>query len=86
MNVGNHQDKNVVSGSNLCRHDRSMSAKCADIWLFGRHVADMSATFPAKAKTERLKKVKVVEAELEKAKIAESTITGPAYDLFRKLL
>jgi hypothetical protein len=25
-----------------------MSAKSADIWLSGRHVADMSATFPAK--------------------------------------
>ena len=38
------------------------------------------------AKTKWLKKVKVEKAELEKAKIAESTITGPAYDLFRKLL
>ncbi len=38
------------------------------------------------AETERLKKVEVAKAELEKAKIAESTITGPAYDLFRKLL
>ena len=38
------------------------------------------------AKTERLKKVKFAKAELEKAKIAESTGTGPAYDLFRKLL
>ena len=46
----------------------------------------MLATFPAKATTERLKKVEVVKAELEKAKITESTITGPAYDLFRKLL
>ena len=56
MNVGNHQDKNVVSGSNLCRHDRSMSAKCADIWLLGRHVANMSATFPAKG-FNRLSKI-----------------------------
>ena len=38
------------------------------------------------AETERLKKVEVAKAELEKAKIAESTGTGPAYDLFRKLL
>jgi len=38
------------------------------------------------AKTERLEKVKVAKEELEKAKIAESTITGPAYDLFCKLL
>jgi len=38
------------------------------------------------AKTERLKKVEVVKAELEIAKTAESTIAGPAYDLFRKLL
>jgi len=60
-------------------------AKCADFWLSGRHVANMLATFPAKATTERLKKVEVVKAELEKAKITESTITGPAYDLFREL-
>ena len=38
------------------------------------------------AKTERLKKVEVAKAELEKAKTAESTIAGPAYDLFSKLL
>jgi len=35
-----------VSGTNLCRPE---SAKSADFWLSGRrHVADMSATFPAK--------------------------------------
>ena len=38
------------------------------------------------AKTKRLKKVEVAKAELEIAKTAESTIAGPAYDLFRKLL
>ena len=40
VNVGNHPHKNVVSGSILCRPDRGMSAKCADIWLSGRHVAN----------------------------------------------
>ncbi len=35
-------------GINLCRHDRGMSDKCADIWLSGWHVIDMLATFPAK--------------------------------------
>jgi len=38
------------------------------------------------AKTKRLEKVKVAKEELEKARDAESTIAGPAYDLFRKLL
>jgi hypothetical protein len=38
------------------------------------------------AKTRRLEKVKVAKEELEKAKIAESTVAGPAYDLFHKLL
>jgi hypothetical protein len=37
-----------VSGTNLCRHDLAESAKSADFWLSGRHVSDMSATFPAK--------------------------------------
>ena len=37
-----------MSGTNLCRHDLAESAKSADLWLSGRHVADMSATFPAK--------------------------------------
>jgi hypothetical protein len=32
----------------LCRHDLAESAKSANFWLSGRHVADMSATFPAK--------------------------------------
>ncbi len=48
-NFGNHRHKNVVSESILCRHDRGMSAKKADIWLLGQHDADMSSTFPAKA-------------------------------------
>ena len=38
------------------------------------------------AKATRLAKVKAAKTELEKAKIAESTFAGPAYDLFRKLL
>jgi hypothetical protein len=37
-----------VSGSKLCRHDRGIWTKCADIWLSWQHVADMSATFSAK--------------------------------------
>ena len=32
----------------LCWQDRAVLAKSADIWLLGQHVADMSATFPAK--------------------------------------
>ena len=32
---------------------RRVSAKCADFWLSGRHVADMSATFPAKSSVVR---------------------------------
>jgi len=48
VNVSNHRHKNVVLGSVLCRHDLAESAKSADIWLSGRHVADMSATLPAK--------------------------------------
>jgi hypothetical protein len=35
----------------MCRERNcvgSSGAKCADFWLSGRHVADMSATFPAK--------------------------------------
>ncbi len=48
MNVGNPRHKNTVSESVLCHHDREMSAKSANIWLLGRHVADMSPTFPAK--------------------------------------
>jgi len=38
------------------------------------------------AKTERLEKVKVAIEVLEKARDAESTIAGPSYDLFCKLL
>jgi len=37
-----------VSVSVLCRHDRAVLAKSANIWLSGRHVADMLATFSAK--------------------------------------
>ena len=54
VNVGHSRHKNVVSGSILCRHDRAVSAKSADIWLSGRHVADMLATLPATAKEVRL--------------------------------
>jgi hypothetical protein len=39
-------DTKKVSGTNLCRHDLAESAKSADFWLSGQHVADMSATFP----------------------------------------
>ena len=45
--VGKARHKKSV-GTNLCRHDLAESAKSADFWLSGRHVADMSATFPAK--------------------------------------
>jgi hypothetical protein len=38
------------------------------------------------AKATRLAKVEAAKTELEKAKIAESTFAGPAYDIFRKLL
>ena len=48
VNVGNPQHKNTVSELVLCFHDREMSAKSADIWLLGQHVADMLLTFPAK--------------------------------------
>jgi hypothetical protein len=40
-----------VSGSKLCCHERGILAKCADIWLSGRHVANMLATFSAKNDT-----------------------------------
>jgi hypothetical protein len=40
----------------------------------------------ATAKAMRLAKVKAAKAELEKAKIAESTAACLAYDLFRKML
>jgi hypothetical protein len=32
----------------VCRHDMPFLEKIADITMSGRHVADMSATFPAK--------------------------------------
>ncbi len=41
-------DTKIVSGTKLCWHDLAELAKSADFWLSGRHVADMSATFPAK--------------------------------------
>ena len=42
-------DTKKVSGTKLCRHDLAKSAKSANFWLSDRHVADMSATFPAKS-------------------------------------
>ncbi len=42
--------KNML-GSKLCGHDRGIGAKCADIWLSWRHVANTSATFSAKPPT-----------------------------------
>jgi hypothetical protein len=48
VNVGNPRHKNTVLESVLCCHDREMSAKSANVWLSGRHVADMLPTFPAK--------------------------------------
>ena len=54
VNVVHPRHRNVVSGSILCRHNRAVSAKSADIWLSVRHVADMSATLPAKAKEVHL--------------------------------
>ena len=45
-------EKNV-SGSKLCRRDGGILAKSDDIWLSGRHVADMSATFSAKPAVRR---------------------------------
>jgi hypothetical protein len=41
-------DRKNVSGSKLCRRDGGILAKSDDIWLSGRHVADMLATFSAK--------------------------------------
>ncbi len=46
-------DTKKVSGTKLCRHDLAKSAESADFWLSGRHVADMSATFPAKQMKSR---------------------------------
>jgi hypothetical protein len=48
VNVGNPRRKNTVSELVLCRHDREMSAKSANIRLSGQHVADMLPTFPAR--------------------------------------
>ena len=53
VNIGNPRHKNTVSGLVLCRHDRVMSAKSANIWLSGQHVADMLPTFPAKSTSIR---------------------------------
>ena len=46
--VGHPRHKNVLSGSIQCQRGRAVPAKSADIWLSGRHVADMSAILPAK--------------------------------------
>ncbi len=48
VNVGDPRHENTVSELVLCRHDREMSAKSANIWLSGQHVANMLPTFPAK--------------------------------------
>ncbi len=48
VNVANPRHKNTVSELVLCRHNREMLAKSADIWLSGQHVADMLPRFPAK--------------------------------------
>ncbi len=45
--LANPDTKNV-SGSKLCRQDRGIWAKCTNIWLSWRHVANMLATFSAK--------------------------------------
>ncbi len=41
----------------MCRRDRGISAKSDDIWLSGRHVAEMSATFSAKIYTDHHKNI-----------------------------
>jgi hypothetical protein len=45
--VGNPRHKKSV-GNEFVSARQAESAKSADFWLSGRHVADMSATFPAK--------------------------------------
>jgi hypothetical protein len=47
VNVGNPRHKNTVSGSVLCRHDREMLAKSADIWLSRRHLAGNVPDIPS---------------------------------------
>jgi hypothetical protein len=44
VNVGSPRPKNTVSVLVLCCHYREMSAKSADIWLSGQHVANMLPT------------------------------------------
>jgi hypothetical protein len=48
VNVANPRHKNTVSESVLCRQDREMLAKSANIRLSGQHVANMLPTFLAK--------------------------------------
>jgi hypothetical protein len=45
-------DTKKVSWDQYCVATTGACWQCADIWLSGRHVADMSATFPAKVKVE----------------------------------
>ena len=50
-----------LSGSKLCRRDRGIWAKCANIWLLWRHAGNMLATFSAKLDPmESLEKIKEV--------------------------
>ncbi len=63
MNVGNSRHKNTVSGLVLCCNDRGMLAKSADIWLSGRHVANMSATFSAKMLCPHAASVHLLDAK-----------------------
>ena len=53
INVGHPRHQNALSGSVLCRHDRAVLAKSANIWLSGRHVANMPAILPAKRGANR---------------------------------
>ena len=57
VNVGNPRHKNTVSGLVLCCHDREMLAKSANIWLLGRHVANMLPTFPAKSDVQEAQSI-----------------------------
>ena len=63
----------------MCRRDRGILAKSADIWLSGRHVADMLATFSAKTakalELARGKRAKQIRSQLN-TKIARLTKLG----------
>ncbi len=48
MDVGKSRHTKNVSGSKLCRCNRGIWTKCANILLSERHVADMLATLSAK--------------------------------------